>query len=69
MDFNIFKDNHLYKISEIAKQTGAHKLTVYRQLKNKKIPYTKLNPEGRTQLYRGKHLNKIFTVNGYNYAN
>ncbi len=62
-DFNIFRDKHLYRISEIADQTGIPRDNVYRQLKQMKIPYTKLNPEGRTQFYLGSHINKVLRLN------
>lgn len=62
-DFNIFDEKQFYRISKIAELTGHHRDEVYRQLKILNIPFTKLNPEGRTQLYVGSHLNKIFRLN------
>ncbi len=62
-DFNIFQDKKLYRISEIAVQTGIPRDNVYRQLRIMKIPYTKLNPEGRTQFYLGSDINKVLRLN------
>ena len=62
-DFNIFDNNKLYRISEIANQIGRPRDNVFRELKKMKIPHTKLNPEGRTQLYLCSDINKVLRLN------